>query len=229
MFHDRDGVRGTPAEHRLAALLLEGPPCRRGSTEDQRVLLLTREREEARQRADALAAELRDVVTELKSEQERRRAAERRARESREAVLTDGDEASSEVRGAWPAELELRVGVLVAWYERYAGRLDRPLPYWIIGERFLADLEQLQRGMRERVVAMIARIVAGGEHPAHPLRVGPAGGDPVRVRSDGARACRTPVQVNSPAAIQLHYWKRPDGAIEFASVGHHDRFDIPER
>lgn len=61
----------------------------------------------------------------------------------------------------------------------------------------------------------------------HPLRTGPGGSDPIRIRDDGARAYRAAIQINTPGAVRLHYWKRTDGVIELATVGHHDRFDIP--
>lgn len=222
-FDDSKGIRGTPAKDRLAETFLRPPTKWSGPTEDQRLLLRTRERDEARERAEAAAAELRDVRGELASERGRREDAERRARAGRPPAATE--------RGLveHPADLQLRIAVLVAWHERYNRRADRPLAHWLIGERLIDDLHRLQPAMRERVADAISRIVAGDEDRSHALRVGAGGADPDRVRSDGARAYRASVQINAPGAVRIHYWKRNDGLIEVVWVGRHDHFDIPER
>ncbi len=59
----------------------------------------------------------------------------------------------------------------------------------------------------------------------HPLRTGAAGGDPQRRRAkDRAKAWRRDVD----RAYHLHYWEAEDGTIEFATIGVHDNFNIPE-
>jgi hypothetical protein len=60
----------------------------------------------------------------------------------------------------------------------------------------------------------------------HALRTGPGGNDPQRVRGrDGARAWRRDVDWEYHL---LHYWKLEDGTVEFASIGVHNDFAIPE-
>lgn len=223
-FDDSKGVRGTPAKDRLAEKLLRPAVTGCGEAEDQRLVLRTRERDEARERAEAAAAELREVRRDLASERVRREDAERRARARQPPAAT--------VRGGiveHPADLQLRIAVLIAWHRRYKGRADRPLAHWVIGEGLIDDLDRLQPAMRERVADAISRLVAGDEDRSHALRVGAGGADPDRVRRDGARAHRASVQVNAPGAVRIHYWKRVDGTIEVVWVGHHDHFDIPER
>ncbi len=52
-------------------------------------------------------------------------------------------------------------------------------------------------------------------------------------RSDGASAWRCALQKDTPGARRLHWWRVPAPGdeldfIEFAQVGHHDDYSIPE-
>ena len=59
----------------------------------------------------------------------------------------------------------------------------------------------------------------------HALRTGPAGNNPQRRRTiDDAKAWRRDIDRD----YHLHYWELPEGNIEFASVGSHDDFSIPD-
>lgn len=59
----------------------------------------------------------------------------------------------------------------------------------------------------------------------HILRTGPGGNDPQKVRRhDQAKAWRRDID----REYHLHYWSCEDGMIEFASLGVHDDFSIPE-
>jgi len=81
------------------------------------------------------------------------------------------------------------------------------------------------------VCAMVAcgRARELGGLELHPLRTGMGGDDAPRSRSsDGAVAWRCALKRGAPAAARLHFWKMDDGTIEFASVGTHDAFGIPE-
>lgn len=61
----------------------------------------------------------------------------------------------------------------------------------------------------------------------HPLRVGEAGGTEQRVRAeDGAKAWRVSLQINTPSARRLHFWRLPDGGVELSRVGVHDDLTI---
>ena len=59
----------------------------------------------------------------------------------------------------------------------------------------------------------------------HALRTGSAGNNPQRRRTiDDAKAWRRDIDRD----YHLHYWELPEGNIEFASVGPHDDFSIPD-
>ena len=59
----------------------------------------------------------------------------------------------------------------------------------------------------------------------HHLRTGPGGGNPQRRRAlDGAKAWRRDIDYE----YHLHYWELAEGFIEFASVGPHNDFSIPD-
>src|SRR5438128_2723819 len=59
----------------------------------------------------------------------------------------------------------------------------------------------------------------------HALRTGTGGNDPQRVRRrDNAKAWRRDVD----REYHLHYWETGNGTIEFASIGVHNDFTIPE-
>ena len=60
---------------------------------------------------------------------------------------------------------------------------------------------------------------------AHALRLGERGSNPQRTRAaDRAKAWRRDID----KWLHLHYWERPDGTVELASVVYHDDFSIPE-
>jgi hypothetical protein len=56
----------------------------------------------------------------------------------------------------------------------------------------------------------------------HRLRTGSGGDDPIRQRDDGAVCWRVSLQVNTPSARRMHYWKLPGGAYELSRVVLHD-------
>ena len=59
----------------------------------------------------------------------------------------------------------------------------------------------------------------------HALRHGLGANDAQRVRaSDGAKAWRRDID----REYHLHYWELGEGMVEFASVGPHNDFTIPE-
>ncbi len=68
-----------------------------------------------------------------------------------------------------------------------------------------------------------------GSLAVHKLRSGQGGEDPQRSRVDGSLAWRVNLKVNTPGAPLLHYWQRPDGVVEFASVNHHDDLQVREQ
>jgi hypothetical protein len=114
-----------------------------------------------------------------------------------------------------------------------ADRRARPPLRFRIGPRFLATLRDLEGVSEAKIVDVCAEVVLQvAEKKAgralHPLGDGAASAA-VRVRDrDGAKAWRCAIQVKTPSARRLHWWRLPDGTIEFASVSKHDDFTIPD-
>ena len=115
-------------------------------------------------------------------------------------------------------------------------RIQHPLQRMRIGPEFLTSVRQLDGVELDKVIEVAAQVAAGMAHEVegrdvHQLRDGPRGaGSRVRAR-DNATAWRCALQVNTPSARRLHWWAIPGKAgqtIEFASVGLHDDFSIPE-
>jgi hypothetical protein len=80
---------------------------------------------------------------------------------------------------------------------------------------------------RDRVVWTLVMVLTGlapemNGLQVHRLRMGAGGDDPFRQRDDGAVCWRVSLQVNTPSARRLHYWKLPGGAYELSRVVLHD-------
>jgi len=115
-------------------------------------------------------------------------------------------------------------------------RQERPLLAMRVGPEFLARARALQGISVEKIVEVAAQVACERAHEidgreVHPLGES-GGGSRQRVRTrDGAKAWRCALQIKSPSARRLHWWRvpGPNGAtIEFASVAVHDDFGIPE-
>jgi hypothetical protein len=114
-----------------------------------------------------------------------------------------------------------------------ADRRARPPLRFRIGPRFLATLRELEGIAEAKVVDVCAEVVLGvAERKAgremHPLGDGAASLAPRLRARDGAKAWRCALQIKTPSARRLHWWRLSDGSIEFASVNRHDDFTIPE-
>jgi predicted RNA-binding protein with RPS1 domain len=115
-------------------------------------------------------------------------------------------------------------------------RLERPLLAMRVGPEFLARARALQGVSVEKIVEVAAQVACEQAHEIDGREVHPmgesSGGSKQRVRArDGAKAWRCALQVKTPSARRLHWWRipGPHGAtLEFASVAVHDDFDIPE-
>jgi len=124
-------------------------------------------------------------------------------------------------------------------YARIVGegeRLERPLLAMRVGSEFLSRARGLQGLSVEKIVEVAMQVACERAHEidgreVHPLGES-AGGSRQRTRArDGAKAWRCALQIKTPSARRLHWWRipRPDGAtIEFASVAVHDDVGIPE-
>ena len=115
-------------------------------------------------------------------------------------------------------------------------RRDHPLRPMRVGREFLDRLRGLEGVSLEKVVEVCAQVAADRAHaiPArevHRLHAAERGGDGVERSRDGAKAWRCSLQDHTPAARRLHWWSVPGpdgGSVEFASVGVHDDYGIPD-
>jgi predicted RNA-binding protein with RPS1 domain len=136
------------------------------------------------------------------------------------------------------SERAFLLGVRLAYADlcSEATRFDFPLKRMLVGRSFLERLQGLEGMSVEKVLEVCAQVasnrvkdIPGRE--VHPLRAG-EGGAPQRLRSrDDAKAWRCSLKDATPGAPRLHWWSIPGnagGTVEFASVGLHDDFSIPE-
>ncbi|HED64407.1 MAG TPA: hypothetical protein ENJ09_02520 [Planctomycetes bacterium] len=115
-------------------------------------------------------------------------------------------------------------------------RHQYPLGRMRVGHSFMECLRDLQGVELSKVLEVCAQVASGIAHTiagreVHQLRAGPAGSRSRTRKSDGAQAWRCALQTHTPGARRLHWWATSgsqEPTVEFASVGHHDDFDIPE-
>ncbi|MFI8528076.1 hypothetical protein ACIGB8_26700 [Promicromonospora sukumoe] len=126
-------------------------------------------------------------------------------------------------------EEQLRFEVLTEWARTIpaAEKAGRPLAGYTLGPRFLDSLTDVEGVSRDRVVWTLVMVLTGlaldmNGLQVHRLRTGAGGDDPFRHRDDGAVCWRVSLQVNTPSARRLHYWKLPGGAYELSRVVLHD-------
>lgn len=175
--------------------------------------------------AARLARQVAEADTRADQAEARARAADRRSRGLEQlAAGDDTDEVDDEDR--------FRLLVLKEWLRITESSKHHLWPArFKFGPDFMRDLDR-SKSLRRRIAWVCALVISGRAHEleglqVHPLRTGPGGDDPQRVRAyDGARAWRCSVKRNTPGAARLHWWELKDGDIEFANVRHHDRFHI---
>jgi hypothetical protein len=126
-------------------------------------------------------------------------------------------------------EEQLRFEVLSEWARAIpaAEKAERPLAEYTLGSRFLASLTDVEGVSHDRVVWTLVMVLTGlapgmNGLQVHRLRTGAGGDDPARHRDDGAVCWRVSLQVNTPSARRLHYWKLPGGSYELSRVVLHD-------
>lgn len=143
--------------------------------------------------------------------------------------LGDAGGDAAEERYFVGAEEQLRFEVLVEWARAIpaAEKSVRPLAEHLVGPRFLDSLTDVEGVSRERIVWTLVMVLTGlapemNGLQVHRLRSGAGGDDPVRPRDDGAVCWRVSLQVNTPSARRLHYWKLPGGTYELSRVVLHD-------
>lgn len=225
----RPGPR--PATPAVTTPLAPPPPA----LDDRVVADLRSDLQEALRRASLMEARAEAAEAEVA---ETARAAQREIRELRKerrslqdkvkhlkAQLLGGADVE-DVEDAFRAQLQRA-------YERTTSVADRetwPLQDYQVGPAFLESLD-VQPELRPKVVEVCAdvvsgrfRVMPGREH--HDLRSGIGGDAPQVTRADGARAYRIAVQIKTPSARRLHYWRLPDGSVELSRVVLHDDMTI---
>lgn len=238
MIHDRYDVYGSQALAQLRSAWDRGPKASgQVAGQDPRLALATSERDEARSERARVERELAEAVRERDRALPRASTAERDLRELREPA--DSVVVSVDPR---PEDRDAETAFHVSMTEKWAGALsptdrrEHPLGAYRLGWEFLDSVEGLADPPVERVAWVCAMVACGrareiGGLELHPLRTGMGGEDAQRSgsrSSDGALAWRCALKRGKPAAARLHFWKLPDGIIEFASVGTHDAYGIPE-
>jgi predicted RNA-binding protein with RPS1 domain len=172
-------------------------------------------------------AALRRSLTELRRE--------RRSLEDRYGEL---DRSASGETDALSSERAFLRAVRVA-YARWIDESERqshPLLAMRVGREFLESARVLQGVSVEKIVEVAAQVACERAHEIDGREVHPLGesGSSSRQRTrerDAAKAWRCALQVKSPSARRLHWWRipAPEGpVIEFASVAVHDDVGIPE-
>lgn len=204
---------------------------------DDEVALLRRllgeaeeERLQAERRADDAAQEAQRAIRQLARSERELKQELRRARD-RMAWLEE------QLRGTGrydDAEQQFRHEVQLEWQRSHTAsdRTAWPLARYRIGPAFLPSLDALAGVSRAKVVAVCVEVLTGRaetltSREVHPLRCSEAGDAGDRMRAeDGARAWRVSLQVKTPSARRLHFWRLPDGSIELSKVGVHDDLTI---
>lgn len=164
--------------------------------------------------AHASAKELRREIREASKKRSRSRPSL-----PDERLFTDpGEQLDFEIRWAWA----LAVGA--------AEKARYPLTPWRYGPDFFASLDSVEGVSRAKVVEVIVQVLTGrapevAARELHQLRTGLGGDDPPVVREHGSETCwRVSLQVNSPSARRLHFWRCADGAVELSGLRLHDDF-----
>lgn len=126
---------------------------------------------------------------------------------------------------------QLRFDVDLMWAYRTlpSEKPSLPLATWNCGREFIATLTTVEGISREKIVEVIVDVLTGRDtelasRELHQLRTGQGGDDPYRTRADGATCWRVSLQINTPGARRLHYWRLNDGSIELSSIRVHDDF-----
>ncbi|MFE7223573.1 hypothetical protein ACFU7D_02195 [Nocardioides sp. NPDC057577] len=192
---------------------------------------------------EAELTELRDQVSGLRNE--RVQFAKDLARAARQVETRDVELARmrSQLRRAKqrtaPPEVALPVFadrergfrhlVEAAWARRIpvGEQPTRPLPDFAIGERFLGSVDALEGITVDKIADVVMEVLTGLAEQStgrelHQLRTSAGGNSAPQSRPDGAVCYRVSMQIHTPSARRLHFWKCPDGTIELSRVVVHD-------
>ena len=103
----------------------------------------------------------------------------------------------------------------------------RPLPDYAIGERFLDSVDALEGIAVDKIADVVMEVLTGLAEQStgrelHQLRTSAGGNAAPQSRPDGAVCYRVSMQIHTPSARRLHFWKCPNGTIELSRVVVHD-------
>lgn len=176
-----------------------------------------------REQLEGLKNDAEDRVAKLEAELKKSRSLLRKASSKRGG---DAPEFADRERG-------FRYLVETAWARRIpvGEQPSRPIPEYLISERFFDSVDAVQGIAPEKIADVVMELVTGIAESSpgrdmHRLRTGTSGDTPARQRdSDGAYCWRLALQTGTPSARRLHAWKLPDGRWELSSVRKHDDFE----
>lgn len=231
----------TPAPEPMPSPEREAAPAKKAAVQSMS-LQVTAIKAEKAHLEDELA-ELRDQVSGLRNE--RVQFAKDLARAARQVETRDVELARmrSQLRRAKqrtaPPEVALPVFadrergfrhlVEAAWARRIpvGEQATRPLPEFAIGDRFLDSVDALEGITVDKIADVVMEVLTGLAEQStgrelHQLRTSAGGNAAPQSRPDGAVCYRVSMQIHTPSARRLHFWKCPDGTIELSRVVVHD-------
>ncbi len=219
----------------------EAAPAKKAAVQSMSLQVTAIKAEKAHLEAEL--AELRDQVSGLRNE--RVQFAKDLARAARQVETRDVELARmrSQLRRAKqrtaPPEVALPVFadrergfrhlVEAAWARRIpvGEQATRPLPAYSIGERFLDSVDALEGITVDKIADVVMEVLTGLAEQStgrelHQLRTSAGGNSAPQSRSDGAVCYRVSMQIHTPSARRLHFWKCADGTVELSRVVVHD-------
>lgn len=180
---------------------------------------LRRQLAQAQREVEDLQRQLAGSRTRARSDSQRIKELERQARTGRGTTAQFSE----------PAD-QFRFEVYLSWAERTTADDKAQFPWrrFTLGEEFLDSLA-VEGVDRSKVIDVVGEVVCGRAdqivgRQVHQLRSGTAGDDPPVTRGRGETCWRASLQVNTPSARRLHYWRRSDGTVELSSVRLHDDY-----
>ncbi|MEU4453191.1 hypothetical protein AB0F44_17785 [Nocardioides sp. NPDC023903] len=234
-------VRPVPASEPAAVPETNHAPAKKAAVQSMSLQVTAIKAEKAHLEAEL--TELRDQVSGLRNE--RVQFAKDLARAARQVETRDAELARmrSQLRRAKqrtaPPDVALPVFadrergfrhlVEAAWARRIpvGEQPTRPLPDYAIGERFLDSVDALEGIAVDKIADVVMEVLTGLAEQStgrelHQLRTSAGGNAAPQSRTDGAVCYRVSMQIHTPSARRLHFWKCPDGTIELSRVVVHD-------
>ncbi|ANC32162.1 hypothetical protein [Isoptericola dokdonensis] len=214
------------AQLALAAAVTRAETAERDATTSGRLAQQLRsENEQLLLEVHELEARITRLERSLGEQKRKYRQADLRRQQAESRTPTSDDD------GPWftdPAD-QFRHEVRTAWVRGVpaAQKASLPLRDYSLGPRFLDSLT-LGGISRRKIVETVVHVVTGRAADInglqlHRLRTD-EGGDsqPVTRDADGATCFRVSLQINTPSARRLHFWRLPDGGYELSRVVLHD-------